>query len=62
MACSKLDNDLQAFKEECLILDQYYTSGRYPGGSFIHFSVKQAKESLEIAEKIMKCIQELTGM
>lgn len=59
--CIKIDNDFQALKEGCSILDDYYIPTRYPDalpGIFPEGlpQQKDAQEALSILKKIMEFV------
>ena len=51
--CLDYDPRFENFKEECLLLNEYITEGRYPGDlPFESITEQDAKEALEAADKI----------
>lgn len=51
--CIDYDSEFENFKDECLILNEYITAGRYPGDlAFESINVEDAKEALAAADKI----------
>lgn len=47
--------DIQDYKEDLKFLDRYYIETRYPG-DYPEFSLQEAKEALEAAERIKEFI------
>lgn len=51
--CIDYDPGFENFKEECLLLNEYITEGRYPGDlPFENITEQDANEALEAADKI----------
>jgi HEPN domain-containing protein len=51
--CIEYDSGFEDFKEECLLLNEYITEGRYPGDlPFESITEQDAREALEAADKI----------
>jgi HEPN domain-containing protein len=51
--CIDYDSGFENFKEECLLLNEYITEGRYPGDlPFERITENDAKEAIEAAGKI----------
>jgi HEPN domain-containing protein len=57
--CIEYDSGFEDFKEECLLLNEYITEGRYPGDlPFVSITEQDAREALEAADKIEDYILE----
>lgn len=58
---SKYRKDLLEFEEHCRRISEYYFESRYPGRTQEEYSREEIKESLEIADRIIKRIEETIG-
>jgi HEPN domain-containing protein len=57
--CKDYDSGFENFKDECLLLNEYITEGRYPGDlPFESITEQDAKEALEAADKIENYVLE----
>jgi HEPN domain-containing protein len=51
--CMDYETGFEGFKEECLLLNEYITEGRYPGDlPFESITKQDAEEAIEAADKI----------
>jgi HEPN domain-containing protein len=57
--CAGYEPTLQSLKADCQILDQHYTSTRYPGGSTLFPSQADAQDGIGRATKILKQFTDL---
>ena len=57
--CALLDKNFEKIVENLKILNKYYKLTRYPDGIFIDYTVEDATEALELAEKITLFIKKL---
>lgn len=61
--CAKYDKNFSAIEKEAKKLDKYYIISRYPNGlpgliPSEYFDQDEAEESLRLAEKIIKSVEE----
>lgn len=59
---AKFDNTFQEFADFCDKATKYYMENRYPPGPPAEYSYEEIKESLDNAWKLIKKIQEKTGI
>lgn len=57
----KYRKDLLEFEEHCRRISEYYFESRYPGRMHEEYPRKEIKESLKVAEQIIKRIKETIG-
>jgi HEPN domain-containing protein len=58
---SRYRKDLLEFEEPCRRISEYYFESRYPGRMQEEYTVEEMEGSLEIAEQIIKRIEETVG-
>ena len=57
--CIDYDKDFQHLIENCVLLNEYITEGRYPGDlPFEAIGEREAKEAIESADEIAKFVLE----